>query len=53
MKDNQTLKFLTDLFKTKEEKQIIADIFEDLSDQKILERLLKKDVVTEKGKKND
>ena len=49
MKDNQTLKFLTDLFTTKEEKQIIADILEDFSDQKIVERLLKIEHVTEKG----
>ncbi len=41
MKDNLTLKFLTDLFNDKEEKRIINDVFEDLSDQKIIEHYLK------------
>lgn len=50
-KDDSTLNFLTDLLVGKEEKQIIADIFEDISDQKILEHLLNiKDI---ERKKND
>lgn len=41
MKDSLTLKFLTDLFTDKEEKQVINDVFEELSNQKIIERYLK------------
>lgn len=41
MKDSLTLKFLMDLFTDKEEKQVINDVFEELSNQKIIERYLK------------
>jgi len=40
MSDDLTLKFLMDLFETKEEKEIISGIFRNLGDQKLLETLI-------------
>lgn len=47
-KDNLTLKFLTDLFQTKAEKQIIENIFKGLDAQEIIDIMLVK-----KSQKND
>lgn len=48
-KDNLTLKFLTDLFQTKKEKQIIENIFKDLNEQEIIDIML----VKKRESKND
>ncbi|MBU4311190.1 MAG: hypothetical protein KJ706_00510 [Candidatus Omnitrophica bacterium] len=51
MSEDLTLKFLMDLFDTKEEKEIISGIFRNLGDQKILETLI--DMKGSKGKKTN
>jgi hypothetical protein len=40
MNDDLTIKFLTDLFDTREEKEIISGVFRNLGEQAILENLI-------------